>query len=251
MSAKTTLLSTTPTALCLAAAVVATCLPCAATAQPTCTECPLNAISFKASHNTYQRDEPNDRQIAEYNCWGVEFDINWDGSDEGRLSSDIWVWHDCYAWWDTGIKTLRTHLSETLQAPWIRERVTFIELEVKNNSDCTDFGTWPFEDGVSLIRDRVALALGDVGMSLANIYTPTDFVNTDGEHWPSWQELVRRQKYLIIILETGCGKPPGPGSRRGTSAWAPAGPGGTSSAPRWRCACSAGLRSTSTRGAWT
>ena len=44
---------------------------------------------------------------------------------------------------------------------------------------------------------------------------------------------------------------PGRGSRPGTSASARAGPAGTSSARRWRCACSANRPSTSTRAAST
>ena len=47
------------------------------------------------------------------------------------------------------------------------------------------------------------------------------------------------------------GRPPRPTSRRGIAASAPAVPAGTSSAPRWRCGCSARRRSTSTAAAST
>ena len=46
-----------------------------------------------------------------------------------------------------------------------------------------------------------------------------------------------------------CGRRPSPTSRPGTSSIRPAGRAGTSSARRWRCACSASRRSTSTAAA--
>lgn len=171
-------------------------------------ERPLDALRFKGSHNSYERSEPNDRQVAEFNCWAIEFDLNWDGCDvcgDGAFTRDIWVAHGCPI---VGTTTnLRTELRNAMSAPHFTNRITIFNLEMKDNSACPHWGPWPPISGdpvnsVDLVRERVQLALGDVGLAFGNVYTPAEFVNEDSR-WPSWQELVRRRKYLIIVLQTG------------------------------------------------
>lgn len=161
-------------------------------------EQPLDAYRYKASHNTYERNENNARQIDEYNCWAVEFDINWDGSDAGLFDRGIWVAHSCPIAGET--RSMRSELVETLQADTIRSRATILWLEMKDNSVCSDFGSWP-ANYHELVFDRVSSALQDVGMDWDNVYTPFDFFLTDNQRWPSYQELVRRGKFLIFVLE--------------------------------------------------
>lgn len=179
---------------------------CAQTLSPS--ERPLDAFRFKGSHNSYLRSEPNERQISEFNCWAIEFDLNWDGCDacgDGAFARDIWVAHDCPIVGAT--TTLRTELRDTMRAPYFTNRITIFNLEMKVNYGCPHWGTWPPipvdpVNSVDLVKERVQLALDDVGLAFGNVYTPTEFVNDDSR-WPSWQELVRRRKYVIIVLQTG------------------------------------------------
>jgi cysteinyl-tRNA synthetase len=61
-----------------------------------------------------------------------------------------------------------------------------------------------------------------------------------------WTSIRRRMRAISC-----CGRRPGRASPRGTTAPVPAVPAGTSSVPRWRCACSVRRRSTSMPAAST
>jgi hypothetical protein len=157
---------------------------------------PLDNFQFKASHNSYQRDEDLDDQIDNYNVWCVELDLNWE-TDCGPC---ITVDHCCDLVTECGgEQRLWESIAEILRSTEIDHRVTFIWLDIKDPSSwwnrCHD--TWP-SDRREVIRDAM-LTLG-----ASSVYTQAEFdvdFATNGGHWPSWQDLRRRGKKFILVLE--------------------------------------------------
>jgi len=189
-----------PRSLLLEAAVLAVALA-GVTGQPAQAQSelpglPLDNHQFKASHNSYQRDEDLDDQIDNYNVWCVELDLNWE-TDCGPC---ITVDHCCWPSYECGgEQRLWESIAEILRSTEIDNRITFIWLDIKDPSDIANFchETWPL-DRRELIRTQM-LTLG-----ASSVYTQAeldvDFA-ANGGHWPSWQELRRRGKKFIVVLE--------------------------------------------------
>ncbi len=157
---------------------------------------PLDNFQFKASHNSYQRDEDLDDQIDNYNVWCLELDLNWE-TDCGPC---ITVDHCCELVAECGgEQRLWESIAEILRSTEIDNRVTFIWLDIKDPSSWVNrcHETWP-SNRRELIRNQM-LTLGASG-----VYTQAEFdvdFAANGGRWPSWQELRRRGKKFIIVLE--------------------------------------------------
>ena len=167
-----------------------------AIAQDQLSGLPLDYFQFKASHNSYQRDEDIDDQIDNYNVWCVELDLNWE-TDCGPC---ITVDHCCDLVTDcAGEQRLDESIAEILRSTDTDQRVTFIWLDIKDPSiwwnRCHE--TWP-------ANRREVIRNGMLGLGSSTIYSKTEFdmdFKANGGHWPSWQNLRDRGKRFILVLE--------------------------------------------------
>jgi hypothetical protein len=174
-------------------------VPALAQAQEKPGELPLDNFQFKAGHNSYDEDEDMDDQIDNYNVWCVELDLQWE-TDCGPC---ITVDHCCPevpgCW---GEQRLHESIAEIMRSTELSRRVTFIWLEIKASGSFWD-NNWCHEDWPpnrrEIIRDTLLGLIGE-----ENIYRQSDFdkdFQTNGGRWPSWQELRRRGKKFILVLE--------------------------------------------------
>lgn len=159
--------------------------PCA-TAQTGLDGLPLDNFQFKASHNSFEKDELMDDQIDNYNCWGIELDLSYVGQE---CYSTIEVYHP----WGGRDMCLEAAIQEILRADDLDQRVTFIWLDVTrgNPSD------WP-ANRRELIRKSM-LALG-----AEHVYRKSEFDSdfaANQARWPSWQQIHARGKRFILVLE--------------------------------------------------
>lgn len=155
---------------------------------------------FKASHNSYERNETYVAQLDEWNCWALELDLVW---KDGALR----VAHSCGEE-TTLLSTALDRINDSITTPY---RVTIVHFEFK--SDCD--GSTPAQT----IYDNLVGAIL-THYSASNIYAPPEFgeavvgpppglvITGDNKRWPSWQELVRRQKRWIFAAQNM----PGPDS---------------------------------------
>jgi len=90
----------------------------------------FNAAIYKASHNSYAREESLRAQIDDFNCWCLELDLHWDES-----SSEVRVSHLCIE--SEGLLT--DWLRDTAQAVTGPKRLTVISLEMKADLTCDDW----------------------------------------------------------------------------------------------------------------
>ncbi len=156
----------------------------------------MTQLSFKASHNAYERNETIDSQIVNYNSWVIELDISRDTDDS------IEVIHAC----GSNGHEFETELDEMFNAAWMMtERFTFLYLDMKEfrNGFGGVFCNKKWGDAswyMPKIQTDVTAALVRAGLSWSNVYTTTDFA-ADGREWPSWQTLVARGKYLAVIVD--------------------------------------------------
>lgn len=143
---------------------------------------------YKASHNSYERDESYASQVDNWNCWCLELDLHWHGDDTIR------VHHLC----DDDGPSLRTELGQITQSVEQADRVTVVYLELKGG--CL-FSQWP-ERRIyrSALRSLVTEAFGDA------IYPASEFKAVDQFRWPSYQELLRRgYRWIVIVDEEATG----------------------------------------------
>lgn len=151
----------------------------------------FNAGIYKASHNSYDRDESLASQIDNWNCWCVELDLHYYHSD-----NQIHVGHLCGTF-DSG-PLLSTKLNEITQSVEQADRVTVIYLELKSACASTPGfpSSWPASPTYrAAIRTAVTNAFGN------QVYPSIEFKTTDQYRWPSFQELLRRGYRWIVILD--------------------------------------------------
>lgn len=145
----------------------------------------FNTNIFKASHNAYERDESYAEQLDDMNSWGLELDIQW-------IGNQFFVAHrSC-----STDKPLSGQLPLVAQSATWRDKVTVLWFEVNNDGDCHLPSPDVYEANLKSLIDQV--------FDWSRVYTPTDFfTDTSGDNgrWPSWQEMVRRGKNLIIVIE--------------------------------------------------
>jgi hypothetical protein len=155
----------------------------------------LTEFQYKASHNSYERSETLDEQIDDYNVWMLELDCWW-------LDETIYVRHLCGG--GNG-DLFSSQLDEILDSDTLYDRVTFLYLELKK--DCTNdncscgFGEgcypWP-SDYRSQFESRLNSKFGN------RVYTADEWSQLDNHSWPSTQELVRRDKNIVVFLDERC-----------------------------------------------
>lgn len=142
----------------------------------------FNAGIYKASHNSYERDETYASQIDNWNCWCLELDIVWHSDNVIRVQ------HGC----GSGDAPLLEHLGAIANSIEASERVTVVYLEMK--AACQ---SWParavYRDS---IRNAVLTAFG-----VEAVYTSSEFKVADQFRWPSYQELLRRGYRWMVILD--------------------------------------------------
>jgi len=146
-----------------------------------------NSAIYKASHNSYVRDESLASQIDDFNVWQIELDVY----DYGQL----YVNHDCVAPF-TGADTLTALLQKLMnESTTLARKFTMIYLDMKGNgNDGCQIG-WG-----SALQQRLKDAfLNTFGM--ARIYSSGEFSAKDGSQWPSYQELVRRGHEVGVIVD--------------------------------------------------
>ena len=167
------------------ASIVLLCAAGLAAAQP------LDAYTFKAAHNSYERDERLSYQVNVLNCWGVELDLCWSSSDDRPT-----VRHGC------GLPThgtLEELLEELTEDPQIYARVTFIHFDMNEffcfPSSCQDWTPQRVYDVIDIIDSIIPRSM---------VYTVRD-LEEDGNVWPSPQQLRLRGKHFIPVVTRGCG----------------------------------------------
>ncbi|MDX2131566.1 MAG: hypothetical protein SFY69_05915 [Planctomycetota bacterium] len=169
--------------------LVASCLTAgAALAQPSTNVGPgeqrFNTGSYKASHNSYERDESYASQIDNWNCWCLELDIAWHPDNQVRVQ------HGCSV--PNAGPLLLPHLQAIAQSIEAQDRVTVVYIEMKGGC----FASWPARQVYrSYIRNAVDTAFG------FRVYPASEFKQLDQFAWPSYQELLRRGYRWIVILD--------------------------------------------------
>lgn len=144
---------------------------------------PLDNFQFKASHNSFEKDELMDDQLDNYNCWGLELDLT---RDAKCVPYGIHVYHPAGG----RDLCLDEAIQEILRSEDLEERVTFIWLDVTNPEP------WP-ANRRELFRSGM-LALGE-----DRIYPKNHFEAYFALHqrWPSWQHIHKLGKRFILVLE--------------------------------------------------
>lgn len=146
-------------------------------------ELPFNAGIYKASHNSYDRDESYASQIDNWNCWCVELDLHWH-------EDTIQVHHLC-EFGGSG-PALSTALEEVARSTEQYDRVTVVYLELKGACG----SSWPSRQTYRFfIRSAVNAAFGSA------VYPSTEFKTIDQSCWPSYQEMLRRGYRWVVILD--------------------------------------------------
>jgi hypothetical protein len=177
----------------------------AAIAQPVANpgERPVNSFVMKATHNSYERDEPMWQQIERYGTFCVELDMYWDNDAHGTNQPDIMIEHFCNSSHDA--RTLREELQEiATPTAGMTERVIFVYLEMKTTNQGVCYDDWPV-DGQQIVDKiigelRATLGLGTVEAP-GTVYTPHTFINVHGSRWPSMQEINRLGHRFVVFVD--------------------------------------------------
>ncbi len=153
------------------------------TAQTGSSGLPLDNFQFKASHNSFEKDELMDDQLDNYNCWAVELDLT---VDSKCVPYGIHVYHPAGG----RDLCLDEAIQEILRATDLDERVTFIWLDVTNPEP------WP-------ANRRELFRSGMLALGADRIYHKKDFDAYFAIHqcWPSWQHIHKLGKRFILVLE--------------------------------------------------
>lgn len=150
---------------------------------------------YKASHNSFVRDDALDKQVDDFNVWQLELDIAWDTNGGGGTFNGVVVDHDCLL---GKAQTLGDSLNELSKSKTLNSRFTVIMMELKdpnnNSQSCRD--AWPARD---VYRADISNAIV-ANLTFDRVYTPDEFDSIDNLTWPSMQELLRRGKNYCIVL---------------------------------------------------
>jgi hypothetical protein len=149
---------------------------------------PFNVGIYKASHNSYDRNESLAEQIYAYNVWQLELDI-YDFNGEFRVN------HNCDPASVSTADTLDFLLDKMVQESRMRsQRFTVIYVDLKGNGLDGCLYSWGTQIKERL-KSSFASALGN------NLYHASDFINRDQSVWPSYQELVRRGHNWAVVID--------------------------------------------------
>lgn len=156
----------------------------------------LNRFQFKTTHNSFERDNGLlDRvsitdQLDRYDAWCVEFDLRW---HEGN--NDFYIFHDCAD--EAGNDTLDVFLTEINATHRRAAGVTFLYFDSGDIGPC-----FLYPNIVPKPSNWMALLQAKLTSYFGNsVYTWNEFM-IDGWSWPSPQELLRRGKHIIPIVNS-------------------------------------------------
>lgn len=163
-------------------------------ATPAADAQPLDAYTFKASHNSYERDESLSDQVLALNCWGLELDLCWSSSSK-RFVVRHATSPECL-FGEQG--PLTDWLFDMTVDPRIHSRVTMLYLDI-HSFDCP-----VGNDCLEVDFDRVLNLIEKIDgyIPRERVYTVRD-LDADGGVWPSPQELIRRGKSFVIFVSKG------------------------------------------------
>jgi hypothetical protein len=154
---------------------------------------PLGQLTFKGSHNSYDKAESITSQIDDWNVWFVEIDI----CKENDLLN---VKHLCSNN-DYGLDAL---LQGVKNAAATRERLTFLWFDIKGHHlvfcECEFDADRPYEV-IDLLVPRLEHYFGNA------LYTASEWKHADGKTWPTYQELMARGKRYIAVFDEDDAKP--------------------------------------------
>ena len=152
-----------------------------------------NTFVYKATHNSFQRDNDMDVQINTFNTFMVELDIHYLGNG-GYV-----VQHDCCD--NFGAQTLTEAFDEIDAAP-LDNRVVFIYLQQCDDClsicfECFEDDNWPSRATYfAQIKDKL-----DDSIDADFFYRHQDFRDIDDKAWPSLQELIRRGQHVVVFFQ--------------------------------------------------
>lgn len=156
----------------------------------------LNRFQFKTTHNSFERDNGLlDRvsitdQLDRYDAWCVEFDLRWHSDN-----NDFYIFHDCAD--EAGNDTLNAFLTEINATHRRTTGVTFLYFDSGDIGPCFLYPNIVAKPAnwMALLQTKLTSYFGN------SVYTRNEFV-ADGSKWPSMQELLRRGKHIIPIVNS-------------------------------------------------
>lgn len=153
----------------------------------------MHRHSYKASHNSYQREQDMDGQIDNHNVFMVELDLRY---KDGNLH----VEHDCFD--QNGGQSFNNAIREIARAGTLHQRVTVIYIEQKRGQETFCYDSWPGRN--SYFQDVKDVLFSHFHPD--DFYTHESFRDIDNKTWPSMQELMRRGHCLIVAFQERTGE---------------------------------------------
>lgn len=154
----------------------------------------LNRFQFRTTHNSFERDNGLlDRvsiptQLDFYDVWCIELDLRWHEDN-----NDFYIFHDCAD--EAGGGSLNSYLHVINLTKRRSKGVTFLYFDSGDIGPCFLYPNIVPKpnDWQDRLQTRLQAVFGDA------VYTWADFA-ADNLQWPSPQELVRRSKHIIPIV---------------------------------------------------
>ncbi len=159
---------------------------------------PLNAYSFKASHNSYERSESLSHQVLRLNCWALELDLCWDTQTDRFICRHMADGPNPCLF--PPRHPLEHYLTDLMSDERILSRVTMLYLDA-HAFECSN----PvLRHCGQLTVPRIQALIAELNAHLGEdrVYTVRDF-DYDNQVWPSPQELLARGKHFIIFINKG------------------------------------------------
>lgn len=155
----------------------------------------FNRFQFRTTHNSYERDGGAvDRvsltdQLDRYDVWMVELDLRWHASN-----GDFYIFHDCAE--AGGNDTLDSFLQEIKTSHRGKTGITFIQFDSGDIGPCVLYPNIVPKpsDWQTRLRNKLTAFFG------SSVYYQDRFDSFDNRRWPSPQELLRRDKHIIPIV---------------------------------------------------
>jgi hypothetical protein len=155
----------------------------------------LNRFQYVTTHNSYERDNGAlDRvsitdQLDIYDEWLIELDLRW-SSD----INDFWIFHDCAE--NAGNNSLDSFITQIEASTHVANGLIFLYFDSGNIGPCVFYPSivpkpskWP-----DLLETKLIYHWE------TQIYSFADFRDIDNYKWPSAQELLRRGKHIVPIV---------------------------------------------------
>ena len=153
----------------------------------------FNHLQFHATHNSFERENgfldriSITQQMDRYDAWMIEFDTRW------NAGHGLWVFHDCGD--GAGEGSLDGFLDEVKTTVRATTSLTVLYFDSGDIGPCFLYpnivpkpANWR-----DLLQASLEARFGN------GVYTWTDF-QADNLKWPSHQELLRRGKHFIPIV---------------------------------------------------